>query len=158
VRAPLLRAFGFAAIVVLACCVFGLLAPARAAGIDTIEIVSGNGVHPFSVELATNEAERSVGLMYRKSMPEGHGMLFDFGFPQPVAFWMHNTYISLDMFFISTDGHIIRIAENAKPMTDTLIPSGGMVRGVLEVIAGTARKLGIKAGDRVTGSIFGKGT
>jgi len=62
------------------------------------------------------------------------------------------------MLFISTDGHIIRVAENAKPMTDTLIPSGGMVRGVLEVIAGTAHKLGIKAGDRVTGSIFGKGT
>jgi uncharacterized membrane protein (UPF0127 family) len=155
VRAPLLRAFCFASIVVLACCAF---APARAAGTDTIEIVSGNGVHPFSVELASDEAERERGLMYRKSLPEGHGMLFDFGFPQPVAFWMHNTYISLDMLFISTDGHIIRVAENAKPMTDTLIPSGGMVRGVLEVIAGTAHKLGIKAGDRVTGSIFGKGT
>jgi uncharacterized protein len=148
------RALNFAAIVLLACCAFTL---ARAAGTDTIEIVSSNGVHPFSVELASNEAERERGLMYRKSLPEGHGMLFDFGFPQPVAFWMHNTYISLDMLFISTDGHIIRIAENAKPMTDTLIPSGGMVRGVLEVIAGTAHKLGIKAGDRVTGSIFGKG-
>jgi uncharacterized protein len=84
--------------------------------------------------------------------------LLDFGYPQPVAFWMHNTYISLDMFFIGADGRIIRIAENATPMTDTLIPSGGLVRGVLEVIAGTARKLGIKAGDRVTGSIFGKGS
>ncbi len=149
-----MRALSFAAIALLACCAF---TPARAAGTDTIEIVSSNGVHPFSVELASNEAERELGLMYRKSLPEGHGMLFDFGFPQPVAFWMHNTYISLDMLFISTDGHIIRIAENAKPMTDTLIPSGGMVRGVLEVIAGTAHKLGIKAGDRVTGSIFGKG-
>jgi uncharacterized membrane protein (UPF0127 family) len=153
-----MRVFRFASIVLLACCVFGSLTPARAAGTDTIEIVSGNGVHPFSVELASNDAERERGLMYRKSMPEGHGMLFDFGYPQPVAFWMHNTYISLDMFFIGADGHIIRIAENAKPMDDTLIPSGGMVRGVLEVISGTARKLGIKAGDRVTGSIFGKGT
>ncbi len=148
----------FAAIGLLACCVAGLFTPARAAGTDTIEIVSSNGVHPFSVELASNEADRERGLMYRKSLPEGHGMLFDFGYPQPVAFWMHNTYISLDMFFIGADGKIIRIAENAKPMNDTLIPSGGLVRGVLEVIAGTARKLGIKAGDRVTGSIFGKGT
>jgi uncharacterized membrane protein (UPF0127 family) len=148
-----------AAIVLLAgSWLFGALAPARAAGTDTIEIVSSNGVHPFAVELATNEAERSLGLMYRKSLPEGHGMLFDFQYPQPVAFWMHNTYISLDMFFIGADGRIVRIAENAKPQSDTLIPSGGLTRGVLEVIAGTARKLGIKAGDRVTGAFFGKGT
>jgi uncharacterized protein len=146
------------AILLLAGLGFGALAPAQAAGTDTIEIVSGNGVHPFSVELATNDAERERGLMYRKSMPEGHGMLFDFGYPQPTAFWMHNTYISLDIIFIASDGRIVRIAENAKPMNDSLIPSGGLVRGVLEVIAGTAHKLGIKAGDKVTGSIFGKGT
>jgi uncharacterized membrane protein (UPF0127 family) len=139
-------------------CLFGAPTPVQAAGTDTIEIVSSNGVHPFSVELATNDAERERGLMYRKSLPEGHGMLFDFGFPQPTSFWMHNTYISLDIIFIAPDGHIIRIAENAKPMDDSLIPSGGLVRGVLEVIAGTSRKLGIKAGDRVTGSIFGKGS
>jgi uncharacterized membrane protein (UPF0127 family) len=136
---------------------FGALAPARAAGTDTIEIVSGNGVHPFSVELATNDAERERGLMYRKSMPEGHGMLFDFGYPQPTAFWMHNTYISLDMIFIASDGRIVRVAQDAKPMSDDLIPSGRPVRAVLEVIAGTARKFGIAAGDRVTGSFFGKG-
>jgi hypothetical protein len=151
------RALGLAAIVFAGCWLCGGLEPARAAGTDTIEIVSSNGLHPFAVELATNEAERYVGLMFRKELPEGHGMLFDFQYDQPVAFWMHNTYISLDMLFIGGDGRIIRIAENAKPMSDTLIPSGGPVRGVLEVIAGTARKLGIKAGDRVTGSIFGKG-
>jgi uncharacterized protein len=134
------------------------LTPARAAGTDTIEIVSATGVHPFSVELATNDAERERGLMYRKSLPEGHGMLFDFGYPQPTAFWMHNTYISLDIIFIAADGRIVRVAENAKPMDDTLIPSGGLVRGVLEVSGGTARKLGIKAGDKVTGSFFGKGS
>jgi hypothetical protein len=132
--------------------------PACAAGSDTVEIVSASGVHPFAVELAANEADRERGLMYRKSLPEGHGMLFDFGYPQPTAFWMHNTLISLDIIFIAPDGHIIRIAESAKPMSDTLIPSGGLVRGVLEVIGGTSRKLGIKAGDKVTGSIFGKGS
>ena len=143
-------------VVLFATWIAGATAPARAAGADTIEIVSASGVHPFSVELAANEADRERGLMYRKSLPEGHGMLFDFGYPQPTAFWMHNTYISLDIIFIAPDGRIIRIAENAKPMNDTLIPSGGLVRGVLEVIGGTARKLGIKAGDKVTGSIFGK--
>jgi uncharacterized membrane protein (UPF0127 family) len=61
---------------------------------------------------------------------------------------MHNTYISLDMFFIGADGRIVRIAENAKPQSDTLIPSGGLTRGVLEVIAGTARKLVVNLNKR----------
>ena len=115
-------------------------------------------MYAFSVELATNTAERAVGLMYRKGLPEGRGMLFDFHDDQPVQFWMHNTYISLDMIFIAGDGRVVRVAENAKPMSDELIPSGRPVRAVLEVIAGTARKFGIAAGDRVTGSIFGKGS
>ncbi len=131
-------------------------APARAAGQSTIEIVSKSGVHAFSVELATNEAERAYGLMFRKSLPEGHGMLFDFQQDQSVAFWMRNTYIPLDMIFIRGDGRVLRVAENAQPLSDKLIPSGGPVRAVLEVIAGTAQKFGIAPGDRVTGAFFGK--
>jgi uncharacterized membrane protein (UPF0127 family) len=114
-------------------------------------------VHAFSVELATTDAERERGLMYRKELPPGHGMLFDFGRDQPVAFWMHNTYISLDMMFIRSDGRIMRIEENAEPLSDRLIPSGAPVRVVLEVIGGTAQQLGIKAGDRVINPIFGTG-
>jgi uncharacterized protein len=93
--------------------------------------------------------------MFRKELPEGRGMLFDFQQEQPVSFWMHNTYISLDMIFIAGDGRIVRIAENTEPLSDRLIPSGAPVRAVLEVIAGTARKLGIAPGDGVEGSIFG---
>ena len=130
----------------------------RAAGQDTIEIVTRTGVHAFSVELATNAAERAVGLMFRKELPEGHGILFDFHDDQPVQFWMHNTYIPLDMIFIAGDGRVVRVAENAKPMSDDLIPSGRPVRAVLEVIAGTARKFGIAPGDRVMGAFFGKGS
>ena len=133
------------------------LAPARAAEQATIEIVSGSGVHAFAVELATTDAERERGLMFRKELPEGQGMLFDFQRDQPVAFWMHNTYIPLDMMFIRSDGRIVRIEENAKPESDDLIPSGAPVRAVLEVIGGTARQLGIKPGDRVVGAFFGKG-
>jgi len=129
--------------------------PARAAGTATIEIVSASGVHAFNVELATDDQERERGLMFRKSLPEGQGMLFDFQRDQPVSFWMHNTYISLDMIFIRGDGTILRVAEDTEPLSDDFIPSGGAVRAVLEVIAGTAKKLGIGPGDRVTGSIFG---
>ncbi len=139
----------FAAIVAL-CAV----PPGQAAGQATLEIVSKTGVHAFAVELATNDAERERGLMFRKELPEGRGMLFDFDHDQPVAFWMHNTYISLDMIFIRSDGRILRIAENTEPLSDRLVPSGGPVRAVLEVIAGTARKLGIGPGDIVYGSIF----
>ena len=146
-----------AALLIAACALFAAFAPAQAAGQATIEIVSSTGVHAFSVELATNDAERERGLMFRKSLPEGQGMLFDFKFDQPVSFWMHNTYIPLDMIFISSNGRILHIAENAKPMSDDLIPSGAPVRAVLEVITGTVDKLGIAVGDRVTGSIFGNG-
>ncbi len=131
------------------------LSPAQAAGRATIEIVSGSGVHAFNVELASNDAERSRGLMFVKSLPEGQGMLFDFKRDQPVSFWMHNTYIPLDMIFIAGNGRIMHIAENAKPLSDDLIPSQYPVRAVLEVIGGTAEKLGLKPGDKVTGSIFG---
>ena len=134
---------------------FIALVPAQAAGRATIEIVSGNGVHAFDVRLATNDAERERGLMFVKSLPEGQGMLFDFKRDQPVSFWMHNTYIPLDMIFIAGDGRIMHIVENAKPLSDDLIPSQYPVRAVLEVIGGTAEKLGIKAGDHVGGSIFG---
>jgi uncharacterized membrane protein (UPF0127 family) len=136
---------------------FAAALPVFAGGQDTIDIVTRTGVHAFSVELATNTAERAVGLMFRKELPEGRGMLFDFQQEQPVQFWMHNTYISLDMIFIASDGRIVRVAQDAKPMSGDLIPSGRPVRAVLEVIAGTARKFGIAAGDRVTGSFFGKG-
>ena len=129
--------------------------PALAAGEGILDIVSKTGVHAFDVELATNDAERERGLMFRKELPEGHGMLFDFEHDQPVSFWMHNTYIPLDMIFIGGDGRIVRIAENAQPLSDRLIPSGGPVRAVLEVIGGTARKLGIAPGDRVESPIFG---
>jgi hypothetical protein len=145
-----------AALVVMLAAVYAAAStPAQAAGRATIEIVSGTGVHAFNVELATNDAERERGLMFVKSLPEGQGMLFDFKRDQPVSFWMHNTYIPLDMIFIASNGRIMHIAENAKPLSDDLIPSQYPVRAVLEVIGGTAEKLGIKPGDRVTGSIFG---
>ena len=145
------------ALLIACCALFAALAPARAASQDTIEIVTRTGVHAFAVELATNAAERAVGLMFRKEMPEGRGMLFDFHDEQPVQFWMHNTYIPLDMIFIGADGRVVHVAQDAKPMSDDLIPSRRPVRAVLEVIAGTARKFGIAAGDRVTGAFFGKG-
>ena len=127
---------------------------ARSAELNTLEIVSKSGVHVFSVELVQTDEERTRGLMFRKELPQGRGMLFDFQVEQDTAFWMKNTLIPLDMIFIRADGRIRRIAENTTPLSEKLVPSGGPVRGVLEVIGGTARKLGIEPGDRVAHPIF----
>ena len=91
---------------------------------------------------------------FRKELPEGSGMLFDFHREQEVGFWMQNTYVPLDMIFIRGDGRILRIAEDTEPLSTWIIPSNGPVRAVLEVIAGTAEKLGIAPGDRVASPIF----
>jgi hypothetical protein len=131
-------------------------APGRAAQVDTLEIVTKSGVQIFTVEMATTEQEKSTGLMYRKELPDGRGMLFDFSPEQPVTMWMKNTFISLDMIFIRADGRILRIAENTEPQSEKIISSGGLAKGVLEVIAGTARKYGIAPGDRVAHPLFNR--
>lgn len=129
---------------------------ARAADMQTLEIVTRSGVKVYNVEIARTVKERERGLMYRKELPEGQGMLFDFSPQQDVSMWMKNTYVSLDMIFIQADGRILRIAESTEPMSERIISSGGPVSAVLEVVAGTARKDGIAPGDRVAGRLFGR--
>lgn len=130
------------------------VASVRAADLQTLEIVTKTGVHVFAVEVVSNDADRAKGLMFRKELPEGRGMLFDFEREQDVSMWMQNTYIPLDMIFITGDGRIRSIAENTTPLSTRTIPSGGPVRAVLEVIGGTAKKLGIAPSDRVAHPIF----
>ncbi|UZE52186.1 DUF192 domain-containing protein [Rhodopseudomonas sp. P2A-2r] len=128
--------------------------PVRAAELEPLEIVTKSGVQVFSVELAKTEKERETGLMYRKELADGRGMLFDFTPEQQVSMWMKNTFIPLDMIFIRADGRILRIAENTEPQSTKIISSGGLAKGVLEVIAGTAKKYGIAPGDRVAHPLF----
>jgi uncharacterized protein len=129
---------------------------ARAASFQPLEIATKSGVQVFSVEMATTEEEKQTGLMHRKELPDGKGMLFDFSPEQQISMWMKNTYISLDMIFIRADGRILRIAENTEPLSTKIISSGGLAKGVLEVIAGTAQKYGIQPGDRVAHPLFNK--
>jgi uncharacterized membrane protein (UPF0127 family) len=138
----------------LAALLLGIAGQAASADLKTLEITGKTGVHAFSVEVADTEEQRQRGLMFRRELPEGTGMLFDFKHEQDVSFWMQNTYVPLDMIFIRRDGRILRIAENTEPLSTRLVPSGGRVLAVLEVIAGTARKLGIAPGDVVTHPIF----
>jgi uncharacterized membrane protein (UPF0127 family) len=129
---------------------------AQAASVQPLEIATKSGVQVFSVEMATTEEEKQTGLMYRKELPDGKGMLFDFSPEQQISMWMKNTYVSLDMIFIRADGRILRIAENTEPLSTKIISSGGLAKGVLEVVAGTAQKYGIKPGDRVAHPLFNK--
>jgi len=143
--AALALAFGLS--FCLAVCMHGM--SAAAADVRSLEIITKSGVQVFSVELAKTDEERERGLMFRTSLPDGQGMIFDFSPEQNVSMWMKNTLIPLDMIFVRADGRILRIAENTKTQSEEIIPSGGPVRAVLEVIAGTAKKYGIAAGDRV---------
>jgi uncharacterized protein len=154
IMAPRLRLVGWAGAALIVALMASTGDFLQAAELQTLEIASRTGVHAFQVEMAITPEEKEHGLMFRRELPEGQGMLFDFQFDQNVAFWMKNTYIPLDMLFIRADGRILRIAENTEPLSERNIPSGGPVRAVLEVIGGTAKKLGIAAGDRVGGSIF----
>lgn len=123
--------------------------------VTPLAVDTAQGSHRFSVEIADDNAERAQGLMNRHSMDRDHGMLFIYDKDQPVSFWMKNTYIPLDLIFISSEGVVRRVSMNAEPHDLDGIPSGEPVRAVLEVNAGTAIALGIKPGDRVRHAAFG---
>ncbi|MFM9975101.1 MAG: DUF192 domain-containing protein [Beijerinckiaceae bacterium] len=125
-----------------------------AAGTELLTIVTASGRHPFQVEVMRTPDQRAKGLMFRNYMPADRGMLFDFERTEPVAMWMQNTFIPLDMLFIRPDGTIARIAVGTEPMSTRTIPSGEPVLGVLELNAGAAEKIGAKAGDRIEHSLF----
>lgn len=106
----------------------------------------------FSVEIADTDQLRARGLMFRRNLPQGHGMLFVYEQPQPVSFWMRNTLIPLDIIFFDETGVVRHIHENALPLDETPIP--GAVRGdpdpdrlfVLEIAGGEAARLSLRDG------------
>ena len=108
----------------------------------------------FSVEIADTPEKRSLGLMYRTELAADAGMLFDFSHMAPVAMWMKNTYIPLDIVFINADGVIVNIVERAIPETLTPIHSRGPVLAVLELNSGTCARKGIRPGDKVLHPLF----
>ena len=135
------------------------LAPSAAAESSTLEpltIETGAGVHAIEVEVARTAAERGVGLMHRTELAPERGMLFDFGATRQVTMWMKNTLIPLDMFFADEDGRIVTIAERTTPLSEKRIRSGQPVRFVLEMIGGSAERLGIAVGDRLRHTLIGQ--
>lgn len=104
----------------------------------------------LNVELALTPGQREQGLMFRRAMGENEGMLFDFGESRMVFMWMKNTDLPLDMIFLDAGGRIVHLHENAVPYSEAIIPSVEPVRFVLEVSAGTIKRLHIGKDDLVS--------
>ena len=115
-----------------------------------LTVTSGGKVHRFTVEVASSAQEQMTGLMNRATLAPDRGMIFPYAPPQPVAFWMKDTLIPLDMIFIAPGGHILRIEANVIPLSLDPVPSGGDVEAVLELAGGRTSELGIRNGDLVT--------
>jgi uncharacterized protein len=130
--------------------------PASLVGLpkSEIQVVTDSGTHRFTVWIAADDASRARGLMQVRQLPPDHGMLFLFETSDIVSFWMKDTYLSLDMVFIGADGVVANVARDTKPQSLDAIPSAAPVQGVLELIAGTAARIGLTPGDRVIHPAF----
>jgi uncharacterized protein len=132
----------------------GLCARGKAGAVERLQIVTASGTHEYQVEIAADDATREHGLMNRRYMPPDRGMLFEFDREAPVSFWMKNTYIPLDMIFISRAGVVTNIVADAEPLSERVIPSGPPCLAVLELNGGSAAAIGLKVGDKVRHPFF----
>ncbi len=121
---------------------------------SALTIETSEESHTFNIELALTPAQQSQGLMFRRKMAADAGMLFYHRREVEVRMWMRNTFLPLDMLFIDSDGRIVHIAERTVPKSLKTISAGRPVRAVLEVNAGTVRRLAIKTGDRLIHPLF----
>jgi uncharacterized membrane protein (UPF0127 family) len=122
--------------------------------VESIVIDTHKGAAKFKVEIAADVESQERGLMFRREMAPDSGMLFDFGRPRFVSFWMKNTYITLDMLFVRADGTISSIDADAPPLSLNSIRSAEPVVAVIELNGGRAHDLDIEPGDKVHASIF----
>ena len=110
------------------------------------------GSATFQVEIARTPQEREQGLMFRRELPHGRGMLF-IQPPGPAAFWMKNTYIPLDLLYFDSDGKLLQVEASTPPCTTPNCPIDSSetttVRYILEINAGAAARHGIRVGDRL---------
>ena len=116
---------------------------------DKIDISIYNKNITFNVEVAKTIEERRIGLMYRKKLLNNEGMLFIFPREKIIQLWMKNTYIPLDVIFISENKVIVDIKKNMEKLSETIVKSKVKSRYALEFNAGLINKLDIEIGDRV---------
>lgn len=106
----------------------------------------GRHTSSFQVEVVATPEERARGLMFRKSLEKNEGMLFLFPREQQLAFWMKNTFLSLDMVFVSGDWKVVGVLRDVPPLNEERRMVDGNSQYVLEFGAGTAAREGIEQG------------
>jgi uncharacterized membrane protein (UPF0127 family) len=115
----------------------------------TLDIRSGKENHHFDIWIAESPQQQQQGLMFVRDLPDNRGMLFLASPPRVFSMWMKNTYIPLDMVFVSADGRIARIAPRTTPFSLEIVSSGGPVKAVVELKGGEAARRHLQVGDRV---------
>ena len=116
---------------------------------EKIEVSIYNKNITFNVEVAKTIEERRTGLMYRKKLLNNEGMLFIFPSEKIIKLWMKNTYIPLDVIFISENKVIVDIKKNMEKLSETIVKSKVKSRYALEFNAGLINRLDIEIGDKV---------
>jgi uncharacterized protein len=116
----------------------------------SVEIKTSPRPQHFDVWIADTAERQTQGLMFVRDLPAKRGMLFVETAARPMAFWMKNTYIELDMLFIGADHRIVKIAARAPPLSLATINSDEPVIAVLEIKGGEAERHGIRLGDAVS--------
>lgn len=109
-------------------------------------LIAGN----LKIEIADTPFERQTGLMYRESMNKDQGMWFVFEEEAPRYFYMKNTLISLDLLYTDMNHKIVSIVRNAQPLDKASLPSGKPAMYVLELLGGSADRLGIRENDSIS--------
>jgi uncharacterized protein len=125
---------------------------------STLQIATPDArLHTLNIWIADNDARRARGLMFVEQLDDDAGMLFIYPGPQPIAMWMKNTHIPLDMLFVRADGRVARVVENTKPMSTETIQSQDIVLAVIELKAGSAARMKIRPGAQVIHPAFKAG-
>jgi len=122
--------------------------------VEQVVVTTDRGDIAFATEIAASDETRSRGLMFRRSMGEREAMLFNWPSPRVVSMWMRNTYLSLDMLFVTADGTVVHVQADTVPQSLEVLSAGREVSAVMEVVAGTAAKLGIRPGSRLKHRFF----
>ncbi|WP_439546413.1 DUF192 domain-containing protein [Sandarakinorhabdus sp.] len=124
--------------------------PCPNSGLRTAKVVfeTAKGRFPYQVEVAATVEQQACGMMFRETMKPGTGMSFPMQPPRETGFWMENTILPLDIIFVSPQGRVLNVRQG-RPYSRDVLTSAGITADVIELAAGEAKRIGLKAGDRV---------
>lgn len=124
--------------------------PCPNTGLRTMRVVfeTAKGRFPYTLEVAATPEQQACGMMFRDRVPPGTGMSFPMQPPRAAGFWMENTFVPLDLIFVSPAGRVLNVRQG-KPQSRDVLSSEGITADVIELAAGEAQRIGLRPGDRV---------